>query len=141
MVYDPETSTFFGLHTLSHAAKELHFSPCSVFFVQRHFLLNLSSNSSIVGGNHSSQSAKIVNEEITVFSSESLEPYDIIDSVEVSLLSMLQTIGIRSWIEGLDVPRGSPRYMKGIFPIVQPTICAISLLKSSSQFIGIKVDL
>ena len=61
------------------------------------------------------QSAKIVSEVITVFSRESLEPYDIIDSVDVSLLSILHTIGIRSWTEGLDVPRGRPRYVKGIF--------------------------
>ena len=67
-------------------------------------------------------SAKIVSEVITVLRRDNLEPYDIIDRVDVSLLSILQTIGIRSCTEGLEVPRGKPRYVKGIFPILHPKI-------------------
>ena len=53
--------------------------------------------------------AKMMSEVMTVFSSESLAPYDIIDRVEVNLLSTEHTIGIRSWTEGLPVPKGRPR--------------------------------
>ena len=87
------------------------------------------------------QSAKIMSEVMTVFRRESLDPYDIRDNVEVSLLSILQTMGIRSWTEGFEVPSGNPRYVNGILPIVHPKIAARSVLRASSQLIGIKVDL
>ena len=46
-----KASSIFGLHTISHAARELHFSPWSVFLIQRHLLLILSSISMTFGGN------------------------------------------------------------------------------------------
>ena len=137
----PSPPLCLGLQTLSQAAKELHFPPCSVFFVHRHLLLSLSRSSRIFGGNRSAQSAKIMSEVMIVFRRESLDPYDIRDNVEVSLLSILQTMGIRSWTEGFEVPSGNPRYVNGILPIVHPKIAARSVLRASSQLIGIKVDL
>ena len=50
-VDDPEAPCFLGLQTISQAARELHFSPCSIFLVQIHLLLILSSISSSFGEN------------------------------------------------------------------------------------------
>ena len=63
------------------------------------------------------------------------------DIVEVRLLSMRQTSGMRSCMVGLVVPSGNPKYVNGIVPIEQPKISAMTLLCSKLVFIGIKVDL
>ena len=78
---------------------------------------------------------------MTVFNKESLAPYDIMDRVEVNLCSTEQTNDIRSSIEGLLVPRGRPRYVNGMLPILHSKMLASSFVRSSSQFIGIRVDL
>ena len=85
--------------------------------------------------------ANMMSEVMTVFNSESLAPYDIIVKVEVSLRSTELTVGIRSWMEGLLVPRGRPRYVNGMLPILHSKILASSFVRSASQFIGMSVDL
>ena len=50
---------------------------------------------------------------------------DMRESVEDKLLSTELTRGIRSCMVGRDVPKGSPRYVNGMVPIVHPKIEAI----------------
>lgn len=83
-----------------------------------------------------------ISKDITVeFRSVSFLAYDIIAMVEVRHHSVRQTSGMRSWMVGLVVPSRSPRYVKGIVPMVHPKMFAMSLLCSLLVLIGIKVDL
>ena len=66
---------------------------------------------------------------------------DMRESVEERLLSIEQTSGMKSWIVGRDVPKGRPRYVKGMEPIEHPKIEAISAANRGSKLMGINVDL
>ena len=67
-------------------------------------------------------------------SQESFPPYDIIAMVEVRRCSALQTSGMRSRIVGLEVPRGSPRYVNGIDPTKQPNRFAKVAAASAERY-------
>lgn len=84
---------------------------------------------------------KMVRDVITEFTSDSLASYGIIDRVAVIFLSTLHTKGIRSCTEGLVIPNGRPKYVKGMEPIVHPKMSANCSLRATSQLIGIIVDL
>ena len=73
------------------------------------------------------QRANMVSEVIIVLRSDNFAPYDINVRVLVILLSIVQTRGIRSWTVGLVIPRGNPKYVKGIEPTLQPKMEAMSL--------------
>lgn len=70
----PSPPCFLGLHTMSHAAKELHFSPCSVFLFQRHLRLILLSISTSLGGSLMVHMAYIKSEVTAAFNHDSLPP-------------------------------------------------------------------
>ena len=77
------------------------------------------------------QRAKMIREVMTELSSESFPPYEIMLSVAESLRSTRQTRGNKSSTDGLVVPIGKPRYVKGIFPTTHPKIVAMQLYVSS----------
>ena len=85
--------------------------------------------------------AKIMREVMTELNRVSLPPYNIMLRVADRRLSTRQTRGMSSCMVSLVVPMGRPRYVKGIFPTTQPKMFAKVLQSSSSQFIGINVDL
>jgi hypothetical protein len=59
-----------------------------------------------------------------VFSGVNLLVYVMMDEIPESLLSNLETSGIKSSTEGLVVPRGSPRYVNGKLSREHPNIAA-----------------
>jgi hypothetical protein len=67
----------------------------------------------IVMGTFREHMANIGSELITELSNVSLPVYDMSDEMLDSFLSSLDTNGIKSATEGLVVPRGNPRYVKG----------------------------
>ena len=80
--------------------------------------------------------------EVTVVLTKvSFPAYDMSESVEDKFLSMELTSGIKSWIVGREVPKGSPRYVKGIEPIEHPKIEAMLVAISKSKLMGMSVDL
>jgi hypothetical protein len=64
--------------------------------------------------------ANIGRELITEFNRVSLPVYVIRDEMPDSLLSNLETNGIRSLTDGLVVPRGRPKYVKGKLSTLHP---------------------
>lgn len=71
----------------------------------------------------------------------SLPTYVIIEEMPDSLTSNLDTMGMRSSTEGLMVPIGSPRYVKGMDSFLQTKTVASSLAFSSLRLIGTNADL
>ena len=63
---------------------------------------------------------KIGTEDNAEFKYCNLPPWARKDELALSLLSILSTSGMRSIILGLVVPTGSPRYVKGNDPTLQP---------------------
>ena len=59
----------------------------------------------------------------------------------LSLLSILIISGDISSILGLVVPKGNPRYVKGIVPMDQPKVAAKCCVLSGVTLIGIIEDL
>ena len=51
--------------------------------------------------------------------------WDMSESVEDKLLSTELTRGMKSCMVGRDVPKGSPRYVNSMVPIVHPNVEAI----------------
>lgn len=60
--------------------------------------------------------------------------------VLTSLLSHLLTKGRKSSTFGLVVPRGSPKYVKGRFPVEQPKVAARCCNLSVVILIGTSID-
>lgn len=83
----------------------------------------------------------IIREVIIEFMRASLPAYDIKDMAAIIFLSALQTSGVMSWTVSLVVPNGTPRYVKGMAPIVQPNKVDRSLHLSVGVLIGMSVDL
>ncbi|XBH66499.1 hypothetical protein VPH35_094992 [Triticum aestivum] len=75
-----------NMGTMSHAARELHLSPCLVFLVQRHLRLIFTSISMSLGGNLRVHMAKTSKDVTVAFNQESLPPYDFMAMVEVGQL-------------------------------------------------------
>jgi hypothetical protein len=71
----------------------------------------------------------------------SLPPYASREELAVSLLSIRSTIGNKSCIDGLVVPNGNPKYVKGITPTLQPKSLAKTATSSSDKFKGNMQDL
>jgi hypothetical protein len=63
------------------------------------------------------------------------------DAIPDSLLSSLDTIGIKAITFGLVDPMGSPKYVKGIASFLQSKIFASSQALSSEMLIGTMEDL
>jgi hypothetical protein len=78
----------------------------------------------MVIGTLSEHMANIGRELITEFNRVSLPVYVIREEMPDSLLSNLETNGIRSLTDGLVVPRGSPKYVKGKLSTLHPKDCA-----------------
>ena len=76
-----------------------------------------------------------------VLSNVSFPAYDMSESVEERFHSTVLTRGIKSRSVGREVPRGRPRYVKGIDPIEHPKIEAISAANLGSRLMGTNVDL
>jgi hypothetical protein len=76
-----------------------------------------------------------------VFSGVNLLVYVMMDEILESLLSNLETRGIKSSTEGLVVPRGSPRYVNGKLSREHPNIAASAYAASRLILIGTKVVL
>ena len=83
----------------------------------------------------------MIREVTNEFIRASFPAYDIRDIAAVMFLSALQTSGARSSTVGRVVPRGSPRYVNGMEPTVQPNSSASSLHLSGGVLIGTSVDL
>ena len=62
-----------------------------------------------------------------------LPKYDNSEEHAESRLSTLSISGVKSFMRGLVVPIGSPKYVKGIVPIVPANLCILQ----SSTFIEI----
>ena len=69
-----------------------------------------------------------------------LPEYDHSEEHAESRLSTLSISGVKSSMRGLVVPIGSPKYVKGIVPIVQPNVPANLCILQSSTFIEIIWD-
>ena len=76
-----------------------------------------------------------------VLSNVRFPAYNMSESLEERFHSTLLTRGIKSRSVGREVPRGRPRYVKGMDPIEHPKIEAISAANLGSKLMGIKVDL
>jgi hypothetical protein len=66
-----------------------------------------------------------------------LPKYDNSEEHAESHLSTLSISGVKSSMRGLVVPIGSPKYVKGIVPIMQPNVANNLCILSSSTFIEI----
>ena len=69
----------------------------------------------------------MIREVIIEFMRASFPAYDIRDIAAVMFLSALQTRGAKSWTVGRVVPKGRPRYVNGMDPIVHSNKSASSL--------------
>lgn len=78
---------------------------------------------------------------ISEFIRDSLPVYDIRDMAEVMFLFALHTRGVISCTDGLVVPRGSPKYVKGMVATLQPKRAARLLHLSGGVLIGTSVNL
>jgi hypothetical protein len=58
----------------------------------------------------------------------------------IVLFSILFSNGRKSYTEGQVVPRGRPKYVKGILPIRKPNTEASTSIFSDSTFIGMILD-
>jgi hypothetical protein len=81
----------------------------------------------IVIGTFKEHMANMGSELITEFSIVNLPVYDISEEIPDSFLSSLETSGMKSATDGLVVPRGSPRYVKGRLSTLQPNVFAREL--------------
>jgi hypothetical protein len=123
-------------------AKELHFSsPSSFFLVHKQCLLIFLICSRILGWSWIEHIVKVAMEARRELINETFPLYDISMNVAETLLSILSTKGIKSWTEGLVVPRGNPRYVNGMEAIFQPRDSAMSEATAVVILIGIREDL
>jgi hypothetical protein len=78
---------------------------------------------------------------MTEFSNVNFPVYDIIDEIPDNLSSNLRTNGMRLETDGLVVPSGNPRYVKGNVSTLQPKPFVRLVAVPRSILMGTRDDL